>query len=65
MSEFQLESDSIRLYDKWISTVLDCFLRAGGLKISDQGRCERFDSRKNCIVMFTFSRKKIGKRSKP
>jgi len=65
MSDFQLEPDSIQLYDKWINTVLDCFMRVGGLKLSGQGKCERFDSRKNCIVTFTFSHKKVGKRFKP
>jgi len=45
MSKFQFESDSFQSYDKWINIVLDCFLRAGGLKIGGkiQGTCLRFD----------------------
>jgi len=63
MTEFQLELNSIQLYDKWIDTVLDCFMRAGGLKIGGQGTCHKFDLRKNCMVTFKFSHGKVGKRS--
>jgi len=40
-------------------------MRAGDLKIRGQGTCHKFDLRKNCMVTFRFSNRKVGKRSKP
>jgi len=62
MSGFELDSDSIQLYDRWINTVMNCAMRAGALKI---GICARFNAKKNCLVTFCFSQRKAVRRSKP